>query len=123
MPAMKMNHTEWQGQVVDLANLLGWRHLHVRRTKGKGGHWTTSTNRTGWPDLFLWHPRHGFAAIELKVKPDLPTIDQVDVLAELGSAGDHPARTCVAYPDDFDGVQDMLRGRTMGWEYRGATRS
>lgn len=100
-------HVEWQDQVVQLAHLLGWRHLHVRRTRGKGGHWTTSTNVKGWPDLFLWHPRHGFAAVELKVGKDKVRSDQAEVLVSLAVAG---ARTLVAYPGDLETLRRMLAG-------------
>lgn len=100
-----MTHEEWQAQVVDLAHVLGWAHLHVRRTIGRGRKWTTSTNVVGWPDLFLWHHRRGFAAIELKVGRDTASAEQVAVLAALHSAG---ARTLVAYPDDFDVVRALL---------------
>lgn len=102
-----MTHEEWQQQVIEAAHLFGWRHLHVRRTVGRGKKWVTSTNVKGWPDLFLWHPKHGFAAIELKVGRDVPTDDQRDVLASLTWAG---ARTLVAYPDDWPAVERLLRG-------------
>jgi len=98
-------HEEWQAQVVDLAQVLGWRHLHVRRTIGRGRKWTTSTNRVGWPDLFLWHPRRGFAAVELKVGRDKPSEEQTAVLAELEAAG---ARVLVAYPADLEALRDLL---------------
>lgn len=116
-----MNHTEWQAAVVELAGYTGWQHLHVRRTKGRGNGWTTSTNREGWPDLFLWNlHRPGFVAIELKVKPDLPTPNQVQVLAELAAAG---AATAIAYPHDLDDVKDLLLGRTRGWAYTGKVKA
>lgn len=88
--------------------MLGWNHLHVRRTIGRGNRWVTSTNRIGWPDLWLWHPVLGFAALEIKVGADKPTPEQTAVLAELEAAG---ARTMVAYPHDLDAVVALLRGR------------
>lgn len=103
-----MTETEWQAQVIDLAHLLGWSHLHVRRSIGKGKQWTTATNRSGWPDIFAWHPRHGFVALELKVGRNQPTAEQLEVLAELRAAG---ARTLVAWPDDIDDVIALLGGR------------
>lgn len=106
--AERITHEQWQAQVVDLLHLLGWQHLHVRRTIGRGKKWTTSTNRVGWPDLFLWHPRHGFAAIELKVGRDKATDEQLQVLAELEAAG---AQTMVAYPADVYDLKTMLQGR------------
>ena len=105
--AFKLTHEQWQQQVIDAAHLFGWQHLHVRRTRGRGSAWTTSTNRKGWPDLFLWHARHGFAAIELKVGRDTATPEQLEVLHELDAAG---ARTLVAYPSDWDAVERLLRG-------------
>lgn len=98
-------HEAWQEQVIQLARLLGWEHLHVRRTVGRGKRWTTSTNLKGWPDLFLWHPRHGFAAIELKVGKDKATPEQTKVLASLAAAG---AATMVAYPADLEDLREML---------------
>lgn len=103
-----MNHIEWQQQVIDLAHLLGWQHLHVRRTVGRGRQWTTATNVLGWPDLWLWHPKHGFAAIELKVGRDRAKPEQVEVLRSLERAG---AKVLVAYPTDLDDVQALLSGR------------
>lgn len=117
-----LTHTEWQQQVVDLAAVLGWKHLHVRRALGKGRRMVTPTNRDGWPDLFLWHRRLGFAAVEVKVKPDLPRQNQLDVLAELTAAG-QGAACVVAYPDDFDRLQAMLRGQGAAWPYVGRLRT
>lgn len=102
-----LTHEEFQGQVVEAARLMKWKHLHVRRTIGRGKKWVTSTNRIGWPDLFLWHPEHGFLAIELKVGKDAPSHEQTEVLSELAAAG---AATMVAYPTDWDAVVAALRG-------------
>lgn len=89
---------------------LGWNHLHVRRTIGKGKRWVTATNRIGFPDLLGWHPAHGFVAIELKVGKDKPTPEQTQVLVELAAAG---ARTMVAYPAQFDEVVLLLRPKKL----------
>jgi hypothetical protein len=99
-------HVEWQEQVVALAHALGYRHLHVRRTVGRGKQWTTSTNLKGWPDLLLFAPGRGFIGIELKVGVDKPTAEQTQVLAELEAAG---ARVMVAYPHHLAEVQSLLR--------------
>lgn len=85
--------------------MLGWAHLHVRRTIGRGKKWVTATNVTGWPDLYLWHPRKGFVAIELKVGADKATPEQTAVLASLAAAG---ARTMVAFPHQWDDVTSLL---------------
>lgn len=81
----------------------------MRRTIGRGKKWTTSTNVKGWPDLWLWHPRHGFAGIELKVGKDTATEEQTKVLWSLERAG---ARTMVAYPADLEQLTQLLRGST-----------
>lgn len=109
-----MNEREWQEQCVDLATMLGWKHLHVRKSvKGSGSQkWVTTTNIKGWPDLFLWHPRDArFAAIECKVLPNRATPEQLDVLAQLKASG---ADVMVAFPEDFDEVQRMLTRRRIG---------
>jgi transposase len=106
-----LTHEEYQQQIQDLATIGGWTFLHVRRTKGKNG-WCTSTNVEGWPDLFLWHPRHGFAAIEVKSAGD-PRNKAGDerralqraVLDSLAAAG---AKTIMAWPHQFDEVQAVL---------------
>lgn len=103
-----LTHEDYQGQIVKAAHLMKWKHLHVRRTIGRGKKWVTATNRDGWPDLWLWHPQHGFLAIEVKIHPDKAKPEQLEVLAELAAAG---ARTLVAYPEDWDTVEAALKGR------------
>lgn len=103
----KPTHTEFQEQIIQLAHTLGWRHLHVRRSIGKGRRWVTTTNVIGWPDLLLWHPlaRSTPRAIEVKVPPDDVTPAQSAVLDELAAAG---IPTMVAWPDHFDDVIAFL---------------
>lgn len=110
MPAdlLAPTHEEYQAQIVELAHVLGWRHLHVRRTIGRGKRWTTSTNVVGWPDLLLWSEKQRrVVAIEVKVGRDKPSPEQEAVLASLSAAG---VESMVAYPADLDAVQRLLRG-------------
>lgn len=117
----EVTHESWQAEVVQAAGYIGWRHLHVRRSIGKGKKWATTTNVVGWPDLFLWHPkRAGHAAIEIKVAPDLPTQAQLDVLASLAAAG---TLVAVAYPADLDALVAMLQHRTPFPLYEGRVRA
>lgn len=97
---MKPTHDELQGQVVDALNAMGWRHLHVRRSVGRGSRWTTTTNVKGWPDLFCWTPRQPgrFVAIEVKVQPDDLRPDQAEVLADLAASG---VECYVLWPEDL----------------------
>jgi hypothetical protein len=104
-----VTHDEWQEQVVTIAHTLGWSHLHVRRSVGKGRRWVTATNLRGWPDLTLFGPRgRGLVVAELKVRPDVPTADQEAVLAALREAG---VDAFVWYPDDLDDVVRELSRR------------
>lgn len=110
MSTLALTEAEWQTQVVDLLHIHGWTHLHVRRSIGRRGGkagWQTTTNIAGWPDLFAWHPEHGFAALELKSERGRATVDQRAVLASLAEAG---AVTLVARPSDLDDVIAVLRG-------------
>lgn len=107
----EISHAVWQEQVMELAGVLGWTVLHVRKSVGKGAKWTTTTNIKGWPDLWCWHRKHGFAGIELKVGRDKPTPEQLAVLDSLRSAG---AAVMVAYPDDWNALESLLRRRPDG---------
>lgn len=108
-----VTEAEWQQQVLDVAAIYGWQHLHVRKAIGRRGGargWQTTTNIDGWPDLLLWNPRHDvgyLVALELKSDSGRPTDAQLAVLAQLSATG--LIRTMVARPDDFDAVHDLLR--------------
>lgn len=104
-----MTHDEYQQQIVDLAALNGWAHLHVRKSIGRGSKWTTTTNIKGWPDLFLWHEKdQRQLAVEIKVGRDTAKPEQIEVLASLERAG---IETHVWYPDDFDEAARVLARR------------
>ena len=103
-----ITETEWQAQLLDLAHALGWRHLHVRRSIGKGNKWQTTTNVIGWPDLLLWSPRQPgrHIAAELKTATGVLKPEQEQVLADLAAAG---FETYVWRPADLDEVIFTLR--------------
>lgn len=99
---------EFQSTVVALLHSLGWRHLHVRRTIGRGRKWVTSTNLAGWPDIYAWHEgQRRQVALELKSERGSTTPEQVAVLASLAAAG---VETMVARPSDFETLVALLRG-------------
>jgi hypothetical protein len=100
-----LTEAQWQTQVVGLAAIYGWDHNHTRRSIGRGNRWVTATSKIGFPDLLLWHPRHGIAAIELKVGRNRPTPEQLAVLRSLEAAG---AKVLIAWPDDFEAVRALL---------------
>jgi VRR-NUC domain len=96
----------WQQQVIELAHLLGWVHMHVRRTIGKGNKWTTATSVKGFPDLLLWHEgQQRVMAVELKTETGKLTVEQTEVLRSLGAAG---METYVWRPSDLEAAQAVL---------------
>jgi hypothetical protein len=101
-----MSEADWQRQVVELAGILGWQHLHVRRTIGRGKKWVTATNLKGFPDLLLWHETmRRIVAAELKTNKGRVQPEQLDVLRSLQAAG---METFVWRPDDLDDVKHIL---------------
>lgn len=107
--AEALTEEQWQQQVVQLAGFYRWRHLHVRRTIGRGKRWTTSTNVVGWPDLLLWHEQQQrVVAAELKSERGPVRPEQLEVLASLEAAG---IETYVWRPSDLDEVQRALSGK------------
>lgn len=101
-----ITETEFQSQVVELAHLFRWRHLHIRRSIGKGRAWTTTTNLVGWPDLVLMRPDVGTVAAELKVGRNRPTPEQAELIAFLGSLPGW--RAYVWTPGDWDEITATL---------------
>jgi hypothetical protein len=95
----------WQATVVDLLRALGYRSMHVRRSRGRGMAHTTSTSIAGWPDLVAWRPGR-FVAIELKAERGVVSLEQQRVLAELEAAG---VEARVSRPSDFDDLAEWLR--------------
>lgn len=109
IPKPKLSEADFQRQVCDLAKVLGWKFLHVRKSMGRRGGaagWQTTTNIAGWPDLLLFKPGRIVAA-ELKSDVGVATPEQRDVLADLEAAG---AQAFVWRPRDWDDVVRVLRG-------------
>ena len=69
---------EYQQDVTDYAERQGWQWYHP---------YDSTRSRPGWPDLVLWHPRHGVIFRELKRDGEYPTADQVDTIRSLQAAG------------------------------------
>ncbi len=103
-----LSEAEFQSHLVELAGILGWNVLHVRRSIGKGTRWTTTTSIVGWVDLLCWHPRHGMFAAELKSERGHLRPEQVEVLDSLAAAG---IETHVWRPSDWPAIQARLTGR------------
>ena len=104
-----ISEAAWQEQVTQLAGLLGWQFLHVRRTIGRHGQWTTATSVTGFPDLLLWHESQvRVVAAELKSERGRLTAAQRAVLRSLELAG---LETYVWRPSQLAEVQQILTNR------------
>lgn len=98
---------EFQAQVVELAHILGWDVLHVRRSIGnRAGKqaYQTTTSIKGWPDLFMWKPGRVVAA-ELKRQKGRLTEEQADVIRSLTAAG---IQCEVWRPSDWDRIKEVL---------------
>jgi hypothetical protein len=100
-----ISEAAWQQQVIDLAHMLGWQHLHVRRSIGKGRKWVTATN-VAWPDLTLWSEKQQrFVFAELKTEKGKVTIEQMAILNSIGRAG---GEVWVWRPSDLELVKEIL---------------
>lgn len=107
----QISETQLQEQITELAHMLDWESMHVRRSvKGESGGWVTATSVVGWPDLVLWHPKRGRILYrELKSATGKLTADQQRVLLSLRDAG---ADVDVWRPADWNEIESTLRGST-----------
>lgn len=105
----QVSERQFQRDVTDAAERLGWHWLHVRKSVGRRdgeAAWQTTTNIAGWVDLLLWHERqHRVIAAELKSEIGTVTPEQATVIASLAAAG---LETYVWYPRDWDDVIKIL---------------
>lgn len=110
-PALKVNESPFQGQVIELAELLGWKWNHTYRCPRteRTPNFTPNT-RKGMPDLSLWHPvQRRFLQVELKGDGGSPSPEQREVLQELRDAG---VEAYLWWPRDLDRtIPTILRRR------------
>ena len=112
MSAATITEADWQAQFVQLARILGWRHLHVRRSLGRGKKWVTATNQDGWPDLHLWHEtQQRVIYVELKSETGRLRPQQTEVLGSLTRAGQE---VYVLRPSDLEVAKRILSGERIG---------
>lgn len=99
---------DFQRQVTDLAELLGWSWAHFRPAQTARG-WRTPVSGplgAGWPDLVLVRPRDGrIVFAELKQDKARTSSQQDSVLDVLRSV----AAVHVWRPRDFDRITEVLR--------------
>ncbi len=96
----------FQGALVEVAHLMGWRAVHFRPARTAHG-WRTpgQYDATGWPDLILARPPR-IVAIECKRQGGKLTAEQAAWLADLAACG---IETHTAEPADFDTIAAVLR--------------
>jgi hypothetical protein len=102
-----VTETEFQKQVTDLAEILGWSWVHFRPAQTSKG-WRTPVSGPlgkGWVDLVLVKGRRLIFA-ELKADKGKLTPEQERVLNVLGGAGHE---THVWFPVDFDKIVRTLQ--------------
>lgn len=108
MPQVPISETEWQEQVIELAHTLGWKHMFVRRSIGKGKKWTTATNVKGWLDLTMWSERQQRVMfVELKSEAGEPTPEQIAMMKSWSLAGQE---VYLWRPSDLEEAARVLRG-------------
>jgi hypothetical protein len=112
-----VTETEFQRQVTDLAELLGWSWVHFRSAQTSKG-WRTPVSGPlgkGWVDLVLVRVRDGrLMFVELKADKGKVSADQAAVLAVLEETAhfdvDGPGwSTHVWRPADFDEIVKVLQ--------------
>lgn len=99
---------DFQAQVTELAELLGWEWVHFRPAQTSKG-WRTPVSGSlgkGWPDLLLTRTKDArVIAAELKREGAKPTIEQTRVLGILAYCG---IETHVWRPADWDEIVKVL---------------
>jgi hypothetical protein len=100
-----MRESDFQRQVTDLAELLGWEWAHFRPAQTARG-WRTPVSGPlgkGWPDLVLSRGTR-LMFVELKRSGAKLRPDQERVLNRLGQS----AETHVWFPMDLDRIVESL---------------
>ena len=85
-----VSEREFQGAVIDLAQLHGWRVAHFRTAMNARRQYQTpvAADGKGWPDLFLVHPDSGQTlAVECKSAKGKTTDEQDQWLDDLARCG------------------------------------
>ena len=102
-----MNEADFQRQITDLAEILGWSWVHFRPARTQRG-WATPVSGPmgkGWPDLFMVRGHRSIAA-ELKSDKGKATPEQYAVMEILQATS---VETFIWRPADFDRIVEILR--------------
>lgn len=99
---------EFQAQIVELAEICGWKCNHVFRLQTKHGAYRTSTTWKGWPDLTLVRPPQ-IVFLEVKGPTGVVTPEQAEALDLLGAI---PGAVAMAvWPKDWDTIERIITSR------------
>ena len=99
---------DFQRQVLQLAEMCGWKSAHFRPAMNAKGQWRTAVagQGKGFPDLVLVRPGR-VLFVELKSRTGKLSLDQVAWIDSLRAAG---ADVRVWQPADWDEIERELRG-------------
>lgn len=104
----ELSESDFMRQFTDLAEMNGWRWLHIERMGNDRGQWRTPVSGPlgrGFPDLMLFKPATGrLLFVELKAQRGVLTADQKERLNELRAIGE----TYVFRPSDWPAIVEML---------------
>lgn len=102
--ALEPSEDVFEGWIIDLAKMRGWRIVHFRKARTKDGWATPIRGDKGFPDLVMARKGRVIFA-ELKVKDNKPDADQELWLDALRGTA---AETYVWWPKDWD--NDTIEG-------------
>lgn len=94
-------------KTMHLAQLSGWRAVHMTPAQSSKGRWAThgQGDITGWPDIFAVRGHHAIA-LELKAEKGRLTVPQKAWLEALSATG---IAAHVYRPSDWDLIERILR--------------
>lgn len=106
------SEAQFQALVLDRARKLGWRTMHVVRSrvggKGRGAQWVTNTSSKGYPDLTL--VRGGrLIFVELKTESGTASPEQIDWMRDLQAVNARAPEAVEAYVVRPSQVQALFR--------------
>ena len=101
-----MTESQFQAQVVTLAESLGWEWMHVGRTGKYNANGAKGTLGTGWPDLTLVRGnRILFVELKAEKKKTTPAQDRVMLILDQLWAGD---AVHIWRPSDWNLILEVL---------------
>ena len=95
----KLTEAEFQSQVNALLDLEGWDYIHIPDSR------QVQATLPGLTDIIAFRPPRKLA-IELKVRPNKPTSEQLYWLETMRLCG---FEVYVIYPDDWEWLKQILQ--------------